>query len=130
MASGGEAHNLALGITRQATMSEHLRAPHFGSRVSKRVLAVVIIGLLPALIALIIPGVGIPTWFAVTSFIVGGVVAGYLSIGLLRQFRCPRCGGCIEMHEATQNQENAPILYFCRPCDVVWDSGLRTPSIL
>ena len=111
-------------------MSEQLRAPRFGSHVSRRVLAVATIGLLPALIALITPGAGIQMWFAVTSFVVGGVAAGYLSIGLLRQFRCPRCGRRIDTHEATQNQEDAPILYFCKPCDVVWDSGLRTPGNL
>jgi predicted RNA-binding Zn-ribbon protein involved in translation (DUF1610 family) len=111
-------------------MSELLPAPKFGQSISKRVFGVLIAGLIPALLTFIAPAIAISTWFVGAIFIASTFVAGYLTIRQLRQFRCPRCGESILKHEDTQNQENAPIVYFCKSCDVKWDTGLRTPTSL
>lgn len=111
-------------------MSEHLPAPQFGKAISKKVIGVLIVGLIPAFITFIVPTLAIPTWLPAVSFIASGFIAGYLTIQHLRQFHCPRCGKSIQKHEDTQDKENTPILYFCKSCDVEWDTGVRTPSNL
>jgi hypothetical protein len=111
-------------------MTEYLGAPCFGTYPSKRVLGIMGLGLIPTLATILGLGAAIPTWFAVASFVAGGVTAGCISIRLLQQFRCPRCGARVPKHEPTKNVENTPIQYICKACDVVWDSGLRTPDNL
>lgn len=111
-------------------MSEHLPAPQFGSFISKWVFGVLIVGLIPAFLTFFVPALAISTWLAVASFIASAFAAGYLTIRQLRQFRCPRCRESIQKHEDTQNQESVPIVYFCKSCDAVWDTGLRTPTSL
>jgi predicted RNA-binding Zn-ribbon protein involved in translation (DUF1610 family) len=110
------------------TMSEHLPAQQFGQSIAKRVFGIMIVGLIPAFITFIVPALVIPKWLPVGAYIASGFAAGYLTIRQLRQFRCPRCGECIQKHVDTRNQENTPIIYFCKSCDVEWDTGLRTPS--
>ena len=111
-------------------MTEHLQAPKFGPYVYKRVIGIVAIGLVPLTLSIVLPIGSIATWIVVLSFIGSGLTASIFAIRLMRRFRCPRCGASIPNHESVVNGENSPVFYRCKPCDVVWDSGLRTPSNL
>lgn len=91
-------------------------------------LAVVALGLVPAAISLLVDDSGIPAWVSVAAFVAGGMAAGFVSRAALASFRCPRCDQSIARHEPTRDALDAPIQYHCAGCDVVWDSGLRTPS--
>jgi RNase P subunit RPR2 len=56
-----------------------------------------------------------------------GVVASSIQRRELRRFQCPRCHRTLQTHEPTHGQPDVPIRFFCRSCDVLWDTGLRTP---
>jgi hypothetical protein len=109
-------------------MTEHLKAPRFAARISVRVFGLIAISLAPTVIGLAASSVVIPLWFSVGSFVIGSIAAALVSARWLREFHCPRCGASVPQHEPTMNAINAPIVYNCKSCDVVWDTGLRTPS--
>ena len=108
-------------------MTERQRAPFFG-RLAWRIIGAAALGTLPALAWFF--GSAVPMWVAMGSFLAGGLAAGYLSIRAMKQFRCPRCGAHIPQHEPTGDEENVPILFVCKTCDVEWDTAFRTGSTL
>ncbi len=107
-------------------MAQYLEVPHFGRRVTRRVLGIVALGLVPAALSFLEMGVAI--WLSVVVFLAAGLAAGFVARHELGVFRCPRCGHAIHDHEPTLDQPDASIRYLCPACDVMWHSGLRTPS--
>ena len=56
-------------------------------------------------------------------------LAGYLAIRLpriMRTFRCPRCHSPIETYLDTGGAAGAAIDYYCKNCDVIWETGITT----
>src|SRR5262245_39598561 len=107
-------------------MTQQLEAPQIGRRITRRVLGIVALGLVPTLLWFL--EVRVPAWASVAAFVAAGVVAGLVARHELSLFRCPRCGASIRDHVPTNDEPETPIRYLCTACDVMWDSGLRTPS--
>ena len=107
-------------------MTRYLAVPRSGRRIEKQVLAIVAAGLLPAALSFI--GLPVPLRLSVAAFVAAGCVAGLVARRELGRFRCPKCSVAIREHEPTHDEPGAPIRYRCLACDVVWDTGLRTPT--
>src|SRR5688500_4040949 len=67
----------------------------------------------------------IPGFFC--AFGVGAVLG---IVGVVRQerrfrrFPCPTCGTVLDRSDA--GEDGRPIVFECKPCDTVWDTGFRT----
>lgn len=109
-------------------MVENLRVNQWAARVSKRVFGIMAVGVLPAVVAMLADWSRGMVWASIGAFVVASAAAGYLARLELRRFSCPRCRAVIPDYESTNGQPDAPIRYLCRKCDVLWDTGWRTPS--
>ena len=45
----------------------------------------------------------------------------------VKQFHCPDCGELIPNHMPTTDKGGDPIEYLSETCDILWDTGLRSP---
>jgi predicted RNA-binding Zn-ribbon protein involved in translation (DUF1610 family) len=68
---------------------------------------------------------GSTTWIATASFVVWMVGWVLADVVWFRRYRCPSCGSPIRSATITRRQAGDPIIYFCRECNVEWDTRLR-----
>lgn len=64
-------------------------------------------------------------WLMAALFVLW--IAGWMlaDLRLLRRYRCPTCGLAIRRPTIVDRGPGDPVLYYCRRCDVEWDTRAR-----
>lgn len=90
-------HYPALGHTNGDAMTQHLEAPPIGRRFTKRVLGIVVLGLILAMFSLL--EVPVPMLLSIVAFLAAGLFARLVTRHKLSLFRYPQCETAIRDHE-------------------------------
>lgn len=98
-------------------------AKRFGLRA---LLPLLIVGILGFAAVLLLPPEKGWLWFSL--LVVLTIAAALLSAWRLGRFYCPDCGAHLPQYLDTDGKPDAPIKFYCQPCDVLWETGLRTTS--
>ena len=84
-------------------------------------------------VAFVFMGLGLFLW-AVQGWVVPGFLCAFAGgaggiiwfFALMYRYRCPQCGARLRFQPPPT--DGAPIKYYCRACDVAWDTGLTRPT--
>jgi len=67
-------------------------------------------------------------WISVILFISGIILGFVLDRMRLKNFHCPKCNKLILKPTIVNAEPNDPINYYCKNCDIEWETGLRVPD--
>jgi Ca2+/Na+ antiporter len=62
------------------------------------------------------------------AFVVAGVILTVRQLSKIIGFKCPQCRTRIWKPTDTRGKADVPICFYCEKCDIIWDSGVRTPT--